>query len=100
MENYLGYHRVKSIRKPSQVDSFRAKAILGMTPPRCRQVRLPPTRQTCTEKGGFKSSHSDENRGVLEYERRTSCWPTPQARTTLLMLVIINRFILYKRMKE
>jgi hypothetical protein len=41
-------------------------AILGMTPPRCRQVELPIPRQSCTEKGGFESSHSNENRGVLE----------------------------------
>jgi hypothetical protein len=38
MEDYLGYYQVISIRKPSQVDFLKAKAILGMTPPRCRQV--------------------------------------------------------------
>jgi len=71
-----------------------------MTPPRCRQVRLPLPRQTCTEKGGFESSHSDENRGVLEYERRTSCWPTPQARTILTMLASIIRFILFTKNRK
>ena len=35
--------------------SFKPRAILGMTPPRCRQVKLPLPRQTCTEKGGFES---------------------------------------------
>jgi hypothetical protein len=34
---------------------FKPRAILGMTPPRCRQVKLPLPRQTCTEKGGFES---------------------------------------------
>jgi hypothetical protein len=56
-------------------------------------VRLTLLRQTCTEKGGFESSHSDENRGVLEYEQRTSCWPTPQVRTILTMLTSIIRLI-------
>jgi hypothetical protein len=65
MENYLGYHQVKSIRKPSQVDSFRAKAILGMTPPRCRQVRLSQPRYNCTGKGGFESNHPGESGALL-----------------------------------
>jgi hypothetical protein len=65
MENYLGYYQVISTRKPSQVSSFKAKAILGMTPPRCRQVKLPLPRQTCTEKGGFESSHSGESEAFL-----------------------------------
>jgi hypothetical protein len=65
MENYLGYCQVVSIRKPSQVDSLKAKAILGMTPPRCRQVELPRPRQSCTEKGGFESNHSGESEAFL-----------------------------------
>jgi hypothetical protein len=56
---------MKQDRTSLQVDSFKAKAILGMTPPRCRQVRLPSTRQTCTEKGGFESSHSGESEAFL-----------------------------------
>jgi hypothetical protein len=62
-----------------------------MTPPRCRQVGLISLRYHCTGKQGIESSHSDENRGVLEYERRTSCWLTAQAETILTILIKKNK---------